>query len=260
MLGTRRTDLGEFVNKTMHFLKLVNVDANAVGWYTTSIIGSNLTQSIITQFDYQTANPGAVLIVYDPLRTRKGSVCLRAFQLTEAFMTLFKGKKFSADDLLDSDLSFRDIYTERPIRIYNSPLVNAFLLEMQDSFQNVDDVVFDRFDLESAVFLEKNMEYLLEAIDTFNQGQGNYIYFKNRVAHRDEQLKRRRAENEARRADGEAPIPETDIHKRFGSLPDVSSRLEALLASSNVNNYALQLRSYVHQSFTRVYATEAIQS
>ena len=260
MLGEGVGDLDDFTAKTMHFLKLVNVDANAVGWYTTSIIGSNLTQSITTQFKYQTANAAAVLVVYDPLRTRKGSICLRAFQLTETFMAAFKARDFTVDALLDSGLSFRDIYAELPIVIYNSPLVNAFLLEMDAQFQDVSSVGFDRFDLESAVYLEKNMEYLLSAIDTFNYSQSHYIYFKKRLAHRDEALARRRAENEARVADGLKPLPESDIYKRFGSnLPDISSRLESLLVSSNVDNYCLQLNSFVEQAITRVYTTEAIQ-
>merc|ERR1711991_826304 len=136
----------------------------------------------------------------------------------------------------------------------------AFLLEMDAQSQDVSSVGFDRFDLESAVYLEKNMEYLLSAIDTFNYSQSHYIYFKKRLAHRDEAFARRRAENEARVADGLKPLPESDIYKRFGSnLPDISSRLESLLVSSNVDNYCLQLNSFVEQAITRVYTTEAIQ-
>jgi translation initiation factor 3 subunit H len=54
----------------MRLLREVNVDANTVGWYQSSYLGSFVSDSLIDiQFNYQESIPHSVCIVYDPLRT-----------------------------------------------------------------------------------------------------------------------------------------------------------------------------------------------
>lgn len=60
------------------------------------------------QFDFQeVVGPNSVVLVYDPLRTTHGSMPLRAFRLTDAFMKAYRAKKFPLqeyDDDADDDV------------------------------------------------------------------------------------------------------------------------------------------------------------
>lgn len=76
----------------------MNLDSQAVGWYQSTYMGSFVNMAMIdTQFDYQQNIKQSVVIVYDPLRSRRGSLALKAYRLSDKFMELYKEKKFNME-------------------------------------------------------------------------------------------------------------------------------------------------------------------
>ncbi len=80
-------------------LREVNIDAANVGWYTSTSMGAFVNQNTIeNQFFYQKElNERTVALVHDVSRSSQGSLSLRAFRLSPAFMTAFREGKFTVD-------------------------------------------------------------------------------------------------------------------------------------------------------------------
>lgn len=83
-------------------LREVNVDANNVGWYTSANLGNFVNLNMIeNQYHYQKElNERTVAIVHDVSRSSQGSLSLRAFRLSSAFMTAYREGKFSTERFL----------------------------------------------------------------------------------------------------------------------------------------------------------------
>ena len=86
-------------NEMIKFLREVNVDANNVGWYTSTSMGNFVNLNTIeNQFFYQKEpNERAVALVHDVSRSSQGSLSLRAYRLSPAFMTAYKESKFTTE-------------------------------------------------------------------------------------------------------------------------------------------------------------------
>lgn len=88
-----------YQNEMIRFLKEVNVDANNVGWYTSTNMGNFVNANTIeNQFFYQKEmNERTVALVYDVSRSSQGSLSLRAFRLSPQFMSAYKEGKFTIE-------------------------------------------------------------------------------------------------------------------------------------------------------------------
>ncbi|CAE7766550.1 eif3H, partial [Symbiodinium sp. KB8] len=124
--ATYQTDMLEVMRR-------VNVDANIVGWYQSTFLGSYCTKDLLlTQFDFQLhLGSGAVVLIYDPAASMSGTLSLKALRLTRAFMTAFKNKAITIESLATSTVSMNSVFEELPVRIRNPHLVNALLLDLQ---------------------------------------------------------------------------------------------------------------------------------
>lgn len=81
-------------------LKEVNVDANNAGWYTSATMGNFINTSFIeNQYHYQKESDKTVALVHDVSRSSQGALNLRAFKLTQNFMTAYKEAKFTTERL-----------------------------------------------------------------------------------------------------------------------------------------------------------------
>jgi translation initiation factor 3 subunit H len=79
-------------------LKEVNVDANNVGWYTSATMGNFVNLNFIeNQYHYQKDNEKTIALVHDVSRSAQGALNLRAFKLSQNFMTAFKEAKFTTE-------------------------------------------------------------------------------------------------------------------------------------------------------------------
>lgn len=88
-----------YQNEMIKFLREVNVDANNVGWYTSTNMGNFVNLNTIeNQFFYQKdPNERAVALVHDVSRSSQGSLSLRAYRLSPAFVAAYKDGKFTTD-------------------------------------------------------------------------------------------------------------------------------------------------------------------
>lgn len=88
-----------YQNEMIRMLREVNIDANNVGWYTSTNMGNFFNiNTIENQFFYQKEmNERTVALVYDVSRSVQGSLNLRAFRLSPLFMSAFKENKFSTE-------------------------------------------------------------------------------------------------------------------------------------------------------------------
>ena len=88
-----------YQNEMIKKLREVNVDANNTGWYTSANLGNFVSVNMIeNQYFYQKEmNEQTVAIVHDVSRSSQGSLSLRAFRLSPAFMNAYKEGKFTTE-------------------------------------------------------------------------------------------------------------------------------------------------------------------
>jgi len=248
----------EYQLEMMVRLREGNVDDNTVGWYSSTYMGSFVNESTLeTQFNYQGSRSikRSVLVIYDPLKTSQGVLSLKALRLTNKFMDLYKEQKFTKDVIARIGLSFDDIFEEIPIKIHNNLLTKALLWEL-DEYAEMDPD-FERLELSTNPFLEKNLEFLIECLDDLSQEQNKFTYHQRTVQRQLQQqaqwLQKRKSENAIRKSKGEEPLPEEDpTNSIFKSTPE-PSRLESLLITNQINNYCKQINHFAGNSFTKLF-------
>jgi len=253
----------EYQLEMMVRLREVNVDDNTVGWYSSTYMGSFVNESTLeTQFNYQGSRSikRSVLVIYDPLKTSQGVLSLKALRLTNKFMQLYKEQKFTKDIITKLGLSFDDIFEEIPIKIHNSLLTKALLWELDEIAELDPD--FERLDLSTNPFLEKNLEFLIECLDDLSQEQNKFTYYQRTVQRQQQQqaqwLQKRKTENAIRKNKGEEPLPEEDpTNPIFKPTPE-PSRLESLLITNQINNYCKQINHFAGNSFTKLFLVGAL--
>jgi translation initiation factor 3 subunit H len=86
-------------NEMIKFLREVNVDANNVGWYTSTSMGNFINLNTIeNQYYYQNQlNERTVALVYDVSRSSQGTLNLRAYRLSPSFVAAYKEGKFTTE-------------------------------------------------------------------------------------------------------------------------------------------------------------------
>jgi len=259
-------DGAEYQMEMMRCLREVNVDNNTVGWYQSTYFSSFIDESIIeTQFNYQENIKNCVVIIYDPSRTRTSGLALRAFRLTETFMTLYKDGKITFESLAGADQSNSgDVFLELPIKVRNSHLSSALLLELQDECGiNANSSDFSRLELHTNPFLEKQMQLLIECIDELQQESSKLQHYGRNVqrqkAAQQQYHMKKKAEAQARAAKGEEPLPEEDLSSNplFKPIPQ-PSRLESLLISNQMAAYCQQVNSFSGQSFAKLFLMQSL--
>lgn len=80
-------------------LREVNVDANNTGWYTSANLGNFVNINMIeNQYFYQKElNERTIALVHDVSRSSQGSLSLRAFRLSNPFISAYKEGKFTTE-------------------------------------------------------------------------------------------------------------------------------------------------------------------
>jgi len=253
----------EYQIEMMRCLREVNVDNNTVGWYSSTYMGSFINEgSIETQFNYQEKiNKKCVMIVYDPLKTSQGILSLKAYRLTLAFIEIYKNQTFSKESLSKANVSYNDIFEEIPVRIHNSPLIKALLLELEQEGNIESD--FERLNLSMNPFMEKNLEFLIECLDDLGVEQNKFQYHQRSIQRQQAQqaawLQKRKAENSLRKQNGDELLPETDPTNTIFKPILEPSRLESLLITNQISNYCRQINHFAGNSFTKIFLVGELQ-
>jgi len=253
----------EYQIEMMRCLREVNVDNNTVGWYSSTYMGSFISEgSIETQYNYQEKiNKKCVMLVYDPLKTSQGILTLKAYRLTLAFMELYKNQSFTKDSLSKAGVSYNDIFEEIPVKIHNSPLIKALLLELDEEANIESD--FERLNLSTNPFLEKNLEFLVECLEDLGAEQNKFQYYQRQVQRQQAQqaawLQKRKADNSIRKQNNEELLPETDPTNPIFKPITETSRLESLLITNQINNYCKQINHFAGNSFSKIFLVGELQ-
>lgn len=247
----------------MRCLRDVNVDNNTVGWYQSTLLGSYQTVELIETFmNYQENIRRCVCIIYDPSRSSQGILAFKALRLSDSFMELYRANSFIGEKLREKNLTWVDIFEEIPIKVSNSALISAFMTELEPD-SPVSQCDYDRLQLSTAPFVERNIEFLIECMDDLTVEQQKFQYYYRNLSRQQTQqqtwLQKRRAENMARKAAGEEPLPEEDpSNPIFKPIPE-PSRLDGFLITNQISNYCNQVNGVAGQSLRRLYLTKALQ-
>ncbi|KAI4311707.1 hypothetical protein MLD38_036582 [Melastoma candidum] len=206
---------------------------------------------IETFMNYQENKRRCVCIIYDPSRSNQGAsrsnqgaLALKALKLSDSFMDLHRNNNFTGEKLREKNLSWVDIFEDIPIKVTNSSLVSAFMTDLEAD-SPVTQCDLNRLQFSSTPFVTRNMEFLIECmVDMSAEQQKFQFYYRNLSRQQAQQqgwLQKRRAENMARKAAGEEPLPEEDpLNPIFKPIPE-PSRLDSFLITNQIANYCNQV-------------------
>lgn len=245
----------------MRNLRHVNVDHLHVGWYQSTYFGMYLNKALLdSQFNYQHSIEESIVLIYDPLRTAKGHLSLKAMRLTPKMMKMYEAGDFSPDLIKSSGMSFEKMFEEIPVHVKNSHLVNAMLCELDETAPNQN--TFNFLDLATSTVLEKNLRLVMECVDELSQDSNKYFNYMRQAQKqtfaKNQYIQKRTADNTARVARGEPALPEEDINKRFKPLQP-PPRLDSLLTAGQINCYSEHINQFVSQSFAKLFLSDSLQ-
>nr|CAG4645543.1 EOG090X06SH [Lynceus sp. MCZ IZ 141354] len=254
-------DEEEYQMEMMRHLRKVNVDHLHVGWYQSTQQGTFLsTQFLESQFTYQTSIEESIVIIYDPIKTKRGFLHLKAYRLTPQAVALFKDGEFTAEAIRTHHLTFENLYQEIRLVIHNSNLVNNLLLELSDKVHAEQNCQY--LDLGIASVLEKQLQLLTDNIDELLQDTNKFNLYQRQVLKQQHEKtkyqQKRQAESAVRVAKGEAALPDEDLNKIFKPVP-APSRLDAMVLSGQMSAMCQQMSQFCGQALGKLFLAEAVQ-
>jgi translation initiation factor 3 subunit H len=156
-----------------------------------------------------------------------------------------------------------------PLKVRANPLLSSFLGALTESSKSP---LYDGTPDEASVAtllpsfstlefgstgLTRNVEQIVEAIDSYRTEEGNIAYVTRQIARErtraDAYVAKRREEDQARVAQGLAPLPEEDVTRLF-KIPPEPSRLESMLLLGQIDAYARSLAGSAGTGLARMYA------
>lgn len=253
----------EYTTNMMLHMKKINQDYLHVGWYQSCDLGSFVTtEFVLAQQGYQESIEESIVVVYDPQKTEKGFLSLKAYRLTpQALKLLAENENSITPELVKSlHLSFDRMFHEVPLVIRNSPLANALccqLVEMKPADRGT-----QFLDLGTVSPMENHLKFLVEKVDELHQESYKMNKHQMQVSKQQQEkakyVHQKNLENAARQAKGEAPLPEEDLNKVFRPIPP-PSRLPPMLASGQIEMSCQQINSLSSQSLAKLFIGEALQ-
>ncbi|CEP01008.1 Eukaryotic translation initiation factor 3 subunit H [Plasmodiophora brassicae] len=234
-------DDAAFQLQMMKLLREVNVDCNSVGWYQSlssgdmmhDADGASAWSSIIaTQYDYQVSIPNSVVIVYDPFRTAYGTLAIKAYRLTNAFMAFYKAGDQTRDGFARHNIDSNRIFEEVPLKVHNSNLVHAFLYELRES--GTVSCEFDRLSMSQHAILARDLKALGESVHGYAQEQSRYQFYQRNLARQ--------------KIAGS------------GAVPTAPSRLDAFLVTHTLRQICNQVNDLAATAYTRMYVAESLSA
>ena len=178
--------------------------------------------------------------------------------------------------LQKSKLNFREILVEFPVQIHNSHLLTSFLHQIPALPENPEVPLpasleeiqrepvkipaypsLDSLELSIDPFLEKTCDLLLDSIETHYTDLNNHQYYQRQLLREQTKITqwqtKRKAENAARAAAKQAPLPEDEWQRLF-KLPQEPSRLEGMLNARQVDQYSKQLDGFTATISAKMFA------
>jgi translation initiation factor 3 subunit H len=118
---------------------------------------------------------------------------------------------------------------------------------------------FESLDLSIDPFLEKTADLLLESIEAHHTELNNHQYFQRSLAREQAKITawqtKRKAENATRTATKQPLLPEDEWQRLF-KLPTEPSRLDIMLNSKQVEQYARQVDGFSASVSSKMFAVK----
>merc|ERR1739838_1246222 len=222
-------DEEDYQLEMMRHLRKVNVDHLSVGWYQSTQLGNFITTQLLeSQFSYQTSIEESVVLIYDPVKTARGFLSIKAYRLTPEAMSCWGEGQFTPEALRRHKVGHQSLFTEIKVVLKNSPLINALQCELYEKLPGNEASEF--LDLGSLSTMDRQMRSLMDSIDELSQEGSKFNNYQRQVSKlqqdKHKHIQKRHAENANRETRGEKPLPEEDLTKLFKPIPAVS-RLDA---------------------------------
>ena len=171
--------------------------------------------------------------------------------MTRDAVKMFKDNDFSPDSIKDLHISFETMFSQVPIVVKNSHLMNALLLDIRDQLPR--SAGGNQYlDLGTATTLETQLRSMMDSVDELNQESIKFNKHQNLMLKQFQEktrfVQKRQLENQARTARGEDPLPEEDLSKLFKNVP-APSRLNPLILSGTINFTADEVNITVNREF-----------
>lgn len=246
-------DGAEYQIEMMKMLRDVNIDNNCVGWYQSMHMGTIYTNDVVTyQYSYQSSeelSENSVVIMYDPVLSKRGNLVLKAYRLTEKFLQM---KRSRANKFIKP----ADILEELPLTIRSQGHVSAYLASLADSHAEELNCDFEPLAMTSVdAQLEKHIDLMTVWMDDLlSEQQKLQQYARSNSKLRQEQIRwltKRRQENEDARNNGDYENSLRLADSGLKMMPELS-RSEHILMTAQVNKYAQQADSLVHDTLEKI--------
>ena len=171
-----------------------------------------------------------------------------------------------ASSLQKSNLRYQDILLELPLQIHNSHLLTSFLHSLPNPVPTQEAQAsqpptlaslsqtpnplspnFNSLNLSIDPFLTQTTDLLLDSIETHHTELNNHQYYQRQLAREQAKItawqQKRKSENTSRALAKQSPLPEDEWQRLF-KLPQEPGRLETLLNSRQVEQYARQVDGF----------------
>ncbi|KIH64649.1 Mov34/MPN/PAD-1 family protein [Ancylostoma duodenale] len=242
----------------------MNIDYELVGFYQAHPFGACFSQDLVdSMFDYQSNGPDGVVIIYDPVKTRQGQLCMRAYRLSVPALELCAKNDWSPDAVKAANLTYQTMFEELPIVIKSSHLVNVMMAELSLAPTRIADRFSTHLELGSRRSLEKSVRAMMANIDELNKSISAYGKYVNDKQRHDNMIynltQKRQAENEQRIARGEPPLSMDDIRKQ--KEPQLQTRngmLDAMLSSCETQALADFCVKVTGENIAKLFLAEAL--
>lgn len=260
--GVNDLDGAGYQMEMMKMLRDVNVDNNCVGWYQSMYLGTMCTNDVVNyQYSYQSSeelSDNSIVIMYDPIQSRKGSLVMKAFRLTEKFMELKRNK-------VNQFIPPCEVLEELPLKIKNSGYVSAFLRCLQDSHKNELDCEFEALSMATGEnTTEKQLDLLTASVDELLVEQQEYQKYAGSSAKtRQEQIRwlnKRIQDNAEARENGTAEEPISLKTSGLRPLPEAPTRTDHLLMIAQMDRYCKQVNEQVDTNIHKLLLTTQLNA
>lgn len=181
------------------------------------------------------------------------------------------------DSLQKIKLTYKDILVELPVVVHNTHLLTTYLHQIPAPPPSQSEVdlptslaelqrnpirapaypSLDSLELSIDPFLEKTCDLLLDSIESHYTDLNNHQYYQRQLTREQTKITawqaKRKAENAARAAAKQTPLPE-DEWKRLFKLPQEPSRLEGMLNARQVEQYSKQVDGFTANVSAKMFA------
>lgn len=257
--GSLRSRSGaKYQQDILEALKKLGYGLEFQGWFQSTVTGNFVTSHLVDALvQQQLSNKNAFILIHKMASISK-ELDLKAFRLTENFVSTYLDGKWKSKDLENHKLSFFNIFEDVPLIIQNHSLVNVYLTS--NTCNSLPESDYDIFNLSANQNVTTQLlESLYGQIDAYNYDQTNFNYYQR--LHQKEQSKiaqwkqQRKFQNLERVKNGESELDTTEWQSIF-KLPTEPSRYNNMLHSHAIDILADDILKRCEEELTNSFAIE----